>query len=267
MRLFGSLLALICAGWLVAAPASAAPGTRSECPHTLLMESTNGQYYVSMFGAPGPMLVAFNLTLYTKNAVFSLAIPPASISKRSGLSLAAYRGPAVVIKNPSTDPFLGVTVQPTIERSSLTCDAENVIVPSADTLTAADRHVDPEVATLEDQAATEATATAPLTPTSDTLLKPLTCDAPFVDAVVDHVDTPAFPEAARSTGAFGTATVHVDIDQLGNVTAADILQSSGVPPLDDAALASARKTTFHPAVFACEAQKSSHVLDFDFSSK
>jgi TonB family protein len=267
MRLFGSLLAFMCAGWSLAAPASAALGTRAECPHTLLMESTNGTYYVSLFGAPGPMVVAFNLTLYTKNAVFSLAIPATSISKHSEASLAAYRGPAVVIKNPSTDPFLGVTVQPTIERSSLLCDAENVIVPSVETLTAADRHVDPEVATLEDQAATEAASTAPLTPTSDTLLKPLTCDTPFTDAVVDQLDQPAFPESARASGAFGIATVHVDINELGAVTGANIVQSSGIPTLDDAALASARKTTFHPARFACELQKSSHVLDFDFSSK
>jgi TonB family protein len=263
MRLCCGLFAFVCAALLLATPARAA---KNECPRTLLLESTNGAYYVGLFGAPAQMTAAFDLTLYTKAAAYTVSVVAGALSKPAGVPQAAFRGAPVVIKNPAADPFLGATVQPTIARSALHCDSENIIIPSIESLTASDRHVEAHVAALEDQVATEMPSSGPpLVPVAAATIKPLTCDTPFADASVDHVDTPAFPDAARQAGAFGTVSVRVFLNQAGAVTSATIEQTSGSPVLDDAALASARKTTFHPARFLCEAQRSSHVLDYDFS--
>jgi TonB family protein len=133
-------------------------------------------------------------------------------------------------------------------------------------LTSPDRHVPAGVAALEDQVAAEAPKSGPpITPVAAPPPKAMTCDSAFSDAMPDVLDKPAFPDAAHAAGVYGQASVRVDLDEAGRVTGATVTQSSGNPALDDTAVASAHKSTFHPAIFACQAQKSSHVLDFDFS--
>jgi TonB family protein len=260
MRLLCSLCFVACVALLLGTPARAA--TRVNCPRTLLFESTNGTYYVTVFGAPVLMRASFDLTLYTKSAAYSLTVPQAAIAVPVNAPHAAFRGMPVVIRNPGADPFLGVTVAPTVANATAPCDGEDLIVPSAESLTSPDRHVDPQAAALEDQVAVEAPKSgAPLTPTSTRPPKSITCLIPFTDATVDVLDRPAYP----ADGAFGTVSVRVDLDERANVTGTTVVESSGNSELEAAAVASARKTTFHPAIFACEAQKSSHVLDFDFS--
>lgn len=260
MRLLCSLCFFACVALLLGVPARAA--ARVNCPRTLLFESTNGTYYVTVFGAPVLMRASFDLVLYTKDAAYALSVPSAAIATPVNVPHAAFRGAPVVIRNPGTDPFLGVTVQSTVANAARPCDGEDVIVPSAASLTSADRHVDPQAAALEDQVAAEAAKSGPpLVPTSTPPPKPITCLTPFTDSTVDVLDKPAYP----ADGSFGTVSVRVDLDERANVTGTTVVESSGNSALEAAALASARKTTFHPAIFACEAQKSSHVLDFDFS--
>ena len=147
------------------------------------------------------------------------------------------------------------------------CPAESFVIPSVETLPAADRHVDPQTAALEDQVASEVglAAKAPLDPTPVTGAPPLTCDVPFADPSVDAADPPAFPPAAVRAGAFGSVAVRVELDQTGKVTGATALGTSGNPDLDAAAVTSARKSTYHPARFACEPLRSSYTVNFDFS--
>jgi len=243
-------------------PALAAKG----CPTTALLESTNGKYYVIVFGAPAPTQSGFDIVFYSQSATYALTTPLLDVGKKSPVPNAPFRSAPVLVRNPAADPFLGAAVQPTQIREGGRCPAESIVVPSVESLTAPDRHVDPRTAALEDQAASEtggaATALVPA-PTPSTV--PLACTQPFKDADAGAVSVPEFPAAARQAGASGTTLVRVDLDPAGNVTDATILESAGNADLDAAALAAARKTTYKPAIFACQAQKSAHVMRFDFT--
>jgi TonB family protein len=265
MRIPWTSLVFACAAALLASPAEAA--VRQTCPGTLLLESTNGKFYVVAFGATANVASSFDLTLYSKTAVYSLTVPSVSIATRVTVAGATFRSAPVVVRNPDPTPLLGATVQSTLIVADGRCPAESFVIPSVETLTAADRHVDPQTAALEDQVASEVglAAKAPLDPTPVTGAPPLTCDVPFADPSVDAADPPAFPPAAVRAGAFGSVAVRVELDQTGKVTGATALGTSGNPDLDAAAVTSARKSTYHPARFACEPLRSSYTVNFDFS--
>jgi TonB family protein len=188
-----------------------------------------------------------------------------SILHVSPLADRPFRSTPILIRNPGSDPFLGATIQPGVMHDNVHCAGENIIIPSPDSFTSPDRHVDAQTAALEDQVASEtgAAATA-LVPIAAPHTTPLTCDVPFQDAAADHVDTPGIP-AGVSPGDLTNAAVKVNLDAAGAITAAIVTESSGNPDVDAAAIASARKATYHPAIFGCQAQKSSHVVRFDFT--
>jgi protein TonB len=177
-----------------------------------------------------------------------------------------FRSAPLLVRNPTNDPFLGASVQATLVRANGRCAGENIIIPPAQELTSPDRHVDPQTAALEDQVALETGAAASaLVPGPTPSATPLTCDEPFADATADHVQAPDFPAAALAAAASAGVSVRVDLDASGHVTAATVIESSGNSDLDAAAIDAARKTTYRPAVFACQPQKSAHVMRFDFS--
>ena len=57
---------------------------------------------------------------------------------------------------------------------------------------------------------------------------------------------PAYPSAARTAGQAGNVLLMVNINALGQCTGANVYKSSGYPSLDQAALAAARASSFHP---------------------
>jgi TonB family protein len=265
MRIPWTPLTFACAAALLASPADAA--VKQACPGALLLESTNGKYYVVAFGATANVTSSFDLTLYSKSAVYSLPVPSIAIAKPVTVQGAAFRSAPIIVRNPDEGPLLGATVQSTLIVATGRCPAESFVIPSVESLTALDRHVDAQTAAIEDQVASEVgiAAKTPLDPTPVPGAAPLTCDVPFADPSVGQADTPSFPPAAAQAGAYGSISVRVDLDETGKVTGATALGSTGNAELDAAAVASARKATYHPARFACEAQRSSYTVNFDFS--
>jgi len=71
---------------------------------------------------------------------------------------------------------------------------------------------------------------------------------------VSHVDCniaqPDYPEAARRRGEAGTAVVRFVVGVDGRVESTQLLQSSGYPPLDEAALDALRSSTCRPSLEA-----------------
>jgi protein TonB len=61
---------------------------------------------------------------------------------------------------------------------------------------------------------------------------------------------PAYPPSARAAKQSGRGLVVVRINALGEATGASVYRSSGVPSLDQAALAAARASTYHPRTVA-----------------
>jgi TonB family protein len=252
---------------LAGAQAKAAPApAKLACPSTVLLESTNGKYYVIVFGSPVATASTFDMQFFSKGGAFHISTPTAvPILHASALAGRPFRSTPMLVSNPGSDPFLGATIQSNVVHDNVRCAGENIIIPSPDSFTSPDRHVDAQTAALEDQVAGEtgAAATA-LVPVAAPSATPLSCDVPFADATVDQVDTPGIP-AGVSPGDLTDAAVKVDLAATGSITAAIVTESSGNPDVDAAAIASARKATYHPAIFACQAQKSSHVIRFDFT--
>jgi|GEM_PF-785838 len=57
---------------------------------------------------------------------------------------------------------------------------------------------------------------------------------------------PAYPASARAARLTGRVQIQIHVNALGQPTSARIVQSSGVPSLDEAALRAARVSTFNP---------------------
>lgn len=58
---------------------------------------------------------------------------------------------------------------------------------------------------------------------------------------------PDYPLASRRRNETGTALLHVELDEKGQVVVATVLESSGFPRLDDAALAAVKNWRCNPA--------------------
>ncbi|MGE4588388.1 MAG: energy transducer TonB [Acidaminococcaceae bacterium] len=70
---------------------------------------------------------------------------------------------------------------------------------------------------------------------------------PLVPPRLVHYEKPAYPSAARKSGVEGTVIVRVLVDKRGDVSGADIYESSGSPILDEKAVSAAQEWEFAPA--------------------
>lgn len=71
-------------------------------------------------------------------------------------------------------------------------------------------------------------------------------------AVTENPPQPDVPNLARAEGTNGVATIAVQLDAQGGVTAAAVSQSSGNSSLDVVALGMARDARYSPALRACK---------------
>jgi TonB family protein len=249
---------LACCAILWAAPARAAT---ASCPSVLLIESTNGQYYIAVFEARAPTKVSLDLTLFSKDAVYQVPVHELSIAKPIPARPSTYRSSPAVIKNPGGEELLGATVQP-----ANACSGENIVIPSVASLNSPDRHIDPATDALEGQLATEAASSSNvLVPTTASGVPVPACEDPFDDAAVDQLVKPVFTPEERSDPSLMSIAVRVQIDARGAVTSAAVESSSGSPAVDAIALDAAKQSTYRPARFACQPERSSHVIRVDFS--
>lgn len=88
------------------------------------------------------------------------------------------------------------------------------------------------------------------------------------DAAVDVQATPQYPDSARLAHVQGahTTLLMIDVSSAGKVAGAHIVQSSGVPALDRAALAAAEQSTYFPKMVKCKAVKGRYMFRVTFSS-
>jgi len=258
MRMLWMAAFLVCSALLWAAPARAAT---SSCPSVLLIESTNGQFYIAVFESHAPTKVSLDITLYSKNAVYEVPVHGLNIAKPIPANPFTYRSLPAVIRNPGDEQLLGASVLP-----AGACSGENIIIPSVESLNAPDRHIDPATDALEGQLATEA-ASSPniLVPVAATGVAVPTCEDPFDDATVDQLAKPLFTPEERSDPSLMSIAVRVQIDAKGAITGAAVESSSGNPAVDAIALDAAKQSTYRPARFACQPERSSHVIRVDFS--
>jgi protein TonB len=70
---------------------------------------------------------------------------------------------------------------------------------------------------------------------------------PQPPAASGRTPLPAYPAAARERGLEGVVTLNVEVLASGGVGEVHVAVSSGVPVLDDAAVAAVRRWTFAPA--------------------
>jgi TonB family protein len=82
---------------------------------------------------------------------------------------------------------------------------------------------------------------------------------------VDQLVKPTLSDQQERDPGLLPAAVRVELDTTGNVIGVAVESSSGNPVVDAAIAEAARKTTYHPARFACQSERSSHVLRIDFS--
>jgi protein TonB len=90
------------------------------------------------------------------------------------------------------------------------------------------------------------------------------CTAPDIAARAVDVVTPDTPEMAQEQGLTGTTQVQVSLDPSGSVTDASVYRSSGSELLDRAALAAARRSTYHADVRDCEAVSGTYLFSVTF---
>lgn len=107
---------------------------------------------------------------------------------------------------------------------------------------------------------------APATPTPEASASPAAgCARADADAVV--VSTPAppdIPASARGSGTSGTALVTVQLDVSGQVSGANVAQSTGNSSLDLAAVAMARDARYTPALHDCKPIASAYTFSVKF---
>lgn len=79
------------------------------------------------------------------------------------------------------------------------------------------------------------------------------CEKSDIDAAItEDPPQPQIPNDARTDGTNGVASVNVHLDDHGDVTAANVSQSTGNSSLDVVALAMAREARYSPALHACK---------------
>jgi len=83
-------------------------------------------------------------------------------------------------------------------------------------------------------------------------------------AVAENPPQPDIPNAARAEGTSGVATVNVQLDAQGAVTAANVTESSGNSSLDVVALGMARDARYSPALHGCKPVASAYAFRVRF---
>ena len=83
-------------------------------------------------------------------------------------------------------------------------------------------------------------------------------------AVVATPSPPDIPPEARANGTSGTALVSVRLDATGQVTGADIAQSTGNSSLDLVAVGMARDARYSPALHDCKPMASAYTFSVKF---
>ncbi len=76
--------------------------------------------------------------------------------------------------------------------------------------------------------------------------------------------TPVYPPEALRQKQAGTVTLMLYVNEFGTVDKVEVLSSSGIASLDEAALAAAKKSTFRPVVEGGKPIKSKAKLPFKF---
>jgi TonB family protein len=90
-----------------------------------------------------------------------------------------------------------------------------------------------------------------ITPTAFGAVQSITCAQPNATARALTPVRPAFPPEARAVNATGVVEIRADVDDSGALVGAYVTRSSGFAPLDRAALDTAKRARYAPAVFAC----------------
>lgn len=104
-----------------------------------------------------------------------------------------------------------------------------------------------------------------VTPEATSNAASASCADPFEAASIDRFVQPYYPPAAREQSATGSVHIKITLDATGAVRGTSVLQSSGSPQLDGAALYAAKRTTYHPTRFLCENEGGSYVYEADYS--
>jgi TonB family protein len=117
--------------------------------------------------------------------------------------------------------------------------------------------------------AAPANTPAPATPPPPTPVPtptPLSCAHPNVQAGTTHAVEPEMPPLAAQQGITGDVQVKVSLDVNSKITGVSIFQSSSAL-LNNAALQSARQSTFQTEVVNCKAQAADYIFDVRFDSQ
>lgn len=85
------------------------------------------------------------------------------------------------------------------------------------------------------------------------------------DAAVLNMVTPSFPDEARHKAHEAQVAILVDVSATGRISRARVMQSSGFPALDAAALTAADKSTYLPAARHCKPVPGTFIFRVTFS--
>jgi TonB family protein len=91
------------------------------------------------------------------------------------------------------------------------------------------------------------------------------CEVPNAPATTAYAAPAERPSIAAMYDLSGVTSVKVDIDQAGAVVSTSVAKSSGIPMLDQAAVAAARASTFRPEIRDCAPIAGSYLFMVDFS--
>ena len=91
------------------------------------------------------------------------------------------------------------------------------------------------------------------------------CEKSDVDAAITQEPSqPQIPSDVRADGTSGVASVEVRLDDRGDVTTANVSQSTGNSSLDVVALSMAREARYSPALHACKPVAASYTFRVRF---
>ncbi len=91
-----------------------------------------------------------------------------------------------------------------------------------------------------------------------------TCRQPNAAAAVSGTPFFEMPGIAQGQGASGTSGIAIELSRAGSLISESVIQSSGNPNLDRAALLSARMTRFSPEISNCEAVGGTYLYTVTF---
>ena len=92
-----------------------------------------------------------------------------------------------------------------------------------------------------------------------------TCRTPNVPAAIARPGLLIFPSIAAQLGLTGTTKVKVDVDASGELRAAAVFETSGIPSFDAAALEAARDTRYSAEVSDCDHVGGSYIFEVEFA--